>query len=82
MLEKVWTELSYNQKKEIGKYALVFAGGVLAGLLINKFYEDSMEEINKRSVDYGSTEKIQLDITNPEDDIIIDEDVVEDTIEK
>lgn len=82
MLEKVWTELSYNQKKEIGKYALVFTGGVLAGLLINKFYDDSMAEINKRSVDYGSTEKIQLDITNPEDDIIIDEDAVEDTIEK
>lgn len=82
MLEKVWTKLSDNQKKEIGKYALVFTGGVLAGLLINKFYEDSMGEINKRNIDFGSSGKNQIDITDLEDDILIDEEAVEDVIEK
>lgn len=82
MLENIWSELTYNQKKEIGKYALVFTGGVLTGLLINKFLNDSLEKINKRSRDYTSSVKNQIDIRDLEDDIVFDEDAVEDVIEK
>lgn len=82
MLENIWSELTYNQKKEIGKYALVFTGGVLAGVLINKFLESSMEEINKRKMEYESSTKNQIDIRDLEEDIVVDEDTVEDVIEK
>ena len=75
MLENIWSELTYNQKKEIGKYALVFCGGAVAGFLIKKtvdtYLGDMSKEIDK--LEYEKNNEIDIDDLN--DEILLDEDI-------
>ncbi len=76
MFENILSELTYSQKKEIGKYALVFTGGVITGFVLKKVLETSMDEINKKRD--GDDILNQIDISDLDDEIVLDEDVVED----
>ncbi len=76
MLEKFWSELTYSQKKELGKYALVFTGGVITGFVLKNVLDSSIDEFNKKASDSRSTVN-QIDIQDWDDEIIFDDDVVE-----
>jgi hypothetical protein len=78
MLKNILSELTDNQKKEIGKYALVFCGGAIAGFIIKKtldtYLDDMSEEINK----IENENKNQIDISDLDDEILLEEDVLND----
>ena len=78
MLEKIWYGLTNNQKKEIGKYALVFCGGALAGFVIKKTVDSYLEDMSSEISKLEGTDKKEIDIDDLKDEIILDEDILDD----
>ena len=78
MLEKILSELTYNQKKEIGKYALVFCGGAVAGFIIKQTVDTYLDSMSKEMSKLEEKNKDQIDISDLEDDILLEEDIFED----
>lgn len=75
MLENIWSELTYNQKKEIGKYALVFCGGAVAGFLIKKTVDTYLGDMSKETDILEDEKKNEIDIDDLNDEILLDEDI-------
>lgn len=75
MLENIWSELTYNQKKEIGKYALVFCGGAVAGFLIKKTVDTYLGDMSKEIDILEDEKKNEIDIDDLNDEILLDEDI-------
>lgn len=78
MLKNIWSELTYNQKKEIGKYALVFCGGAVAGFLIKQTVDTYLDSVSKEMSKLEEKNKNQIDIADLEDEILLEEDSFED----
>ena len=78
MLEKILSELTYNQKREIGKYALVFCGGAVAGFIIKQTVDTYLDSMSKEMSKLEEKNKDQIDISDLEDDILLEEDIFED----
>lgn len=75
MLENIWSELTYNQKKEIGKYALVFCGGAVAGFLIKKTVDTYLGDMSKEIDKLEDDKKNEINIDDLNDEILLDEDI-------
>lgn len=75
MLENIWSELTYNQKKEIGKYALVFCGGAVAGFLIKKTVDTYLGDMSKEIDKLEDEKNNEIDIDDLNDEILPDEDI-------
>lgn len=75
MLENIWSELTYNQKKEIGKYALVFCGGAVAGFLIKKTVDTYLGDMSKEIDKLEDEKNNGIDIDDLNDEILPDEDI-------
>ena len=75
MLENIWSELTYYQKKEIGKYALVFCGGAVAGFLIKKTVDTYLGDMSKEIGILEDEKKNEIDIDDLNDEILLDEDI-------
>ncbi len=75
MLENIWSELTYNQKKEIGKYALVFCGGAVAGFLIKKTVDTYLGDMSKEIDKLEDEKNNEIDIDDLNDEILLDEDI-------
>ena len=75
MLENIWSELTYNQKKEIGKYALVFCGGAVAGILIKKTVDTYLGDMSKEIDKLEDEKNNEIDIDDLNDEILPDEDI-------
>jgi len=75
MLENIWSELSYNQKKQLGKYALVFCSGVAAGLLIKKTSEVILEDFNDKTLQSEDNLENQVYVVDSDDGTIFDEEM-------
>ncbi len=75
MLENIWSELTYNRKKEIGKYALVFCGGAVAGFLIKKTVDTYLGDMSKEIDKLEDEKNNEIDIDDLNDEILPDEDI-------
>lgn len=75
MLENIWSELTYNQKKEIGKYALVFCGGAVAGFLIKKTVDTYLGDMSKEIDKLEDEKNNEIDIDDLNDEILPDENI-------
>lgn len=75
MLENIWSELTYNQKKEIGKYALVFCGGAVAGFLIKKTVDTYLGDMSKEIDKLEDEKNNEIDTDDLNDEILPDEDI-------
>ncbi|WP_461435762.1 hypothetical protein [Methanosphaera sp.] len=75
MLEKFLSELTSNQKKEIGKYALVFCGGAVAGFLIKKTVDTYLGDMSKEIDKLEDEKNNERDIDDLNDEILPDEDI-------
>ncbi|MBE6485570.1 MAG: hypothetical protein E7Z85_01855 [Methanosphaera stadtmanae] len=78
MLENILSELTNNHKKEIGKYALVFCGGAVAGFLIKKTLDTYLDDMSKEIGTIENENKNQIDISDLDNEILIEEDELED----
>lgn len=74
MLEKILSELTYNQKREIGKYALVFCGGAVAGFIIKQTVDTFLDSMSKETSKLEDNNKKQIDIADLDEEILPDED--------
>lgn len=75
MLENIWSDFTYNQKKEIGKYALVFCGGAVAGFLIKKTLDTYLGDMSKEIGKLEDEKKNEININDLNDEILLDEDI-------
>lgn len=77
MLEKLYSELTYDQKKEIGKYALVFCGGAVAGFIIKQTVDTFLDSMSNEMSKLEEKNKKQVDIADLDEEILPEEDIFE-----